>query len=568
MKLSDHPMPPTVDLFAGARKAASVVVLRDTAAGVEVLMMRRAERDGDLRSGAAVFPGGVLDARDRDAHGLVAGPTDAEATRLLNLQLPAGGGLDYLIAALRECFEEVGLWLGSAGDEMPAIDDHEGWRTAMQRGERSLAELCRHAGLSLDFSHWAYLSHWLTPLGVPKRFDTRFFITRAPAAQVAEADLGEAAELMWLTPQQALHPSQGLKLLPVTRRTLEHLAGFATAADAIDHARTQTHIPMTMPRRAQTARGLKIVLPDEPGWAEIGRIDPLGEATAFADIVPGRVVRLSPRLWRVTAPNAGRMTGPGTNSYLLADPLGATCTVIDPGPVSEAHLQALLTAAAEQVGKPIGQIVVTHTHVDHSPGAAALAAASGAAVLGRVAAHPEWQDAGFAPTRQLMGGERLDLGPGTHLHALHTPGHASNHLCLLLEEERLLFTGDHVMQGSTVVINPPDGDMAAYIASLRGLLAIDLQWLAPGHGFLVAEPHRVIEALIRHRLAREGRVLAAVRARASAEVAELVAEVYAETPAALHPVAQRSLRAHLIKLEADGRVLSDGSRWWAAPGSA
>ena len=140
----------------------------------------------------------------------------------------------------------------------------------------------------------------------------------------------------------------------------------------------------------------------------------------------------------------------------------------------------------------IVQILVTHTHRDHSPGAAALAAATGAPVLGRVALHSEWQDATFAPQREPQHGERWPLSPGVTLQVIHTPGHASNHLCFLFEEEQLLFTGDHVMQGSTVVINPPDGDMQAYLQSLSALLSVDLQWLAPGHGFLVAQPHAVL----------------------------------------------------------------------------
>jgi glyoxylase-like metal-dependent hydrolase (beta-lactamase superfamily II) len=180
-----------------------------------------------------------------------------------------------------------------------------------------------------------------------------------------------------------------------------------------------------------------------------------------------------------------------------------------------------------------------------------------------VAAHPEWQDPGFVADRELQHGERLLLGEGCTLRVLHTPGHASNHLCYLLEEEKLLFTGDHVMQGSTVVINPPDGDMAAYLAALKALLNEDLHWLAPGHGFLVAEPHTVLRALIAHRLKREARVLAALRAAAPGPVAALVPVVYEDVPAALHGVAARSLLAHLLKLEQDGLAARSGEDWSA-----
>ena len=553
------------DPFADARKAASVIVLRDLpAGGVEVLMLRRAERDGDLRSGAAVFPGGVLDANDRQAHPHCLGWDDVSASQALRL---AEGGLDYLVAAARESFEEVGLLFAEGLHPEALAQAHARWREPMQRGERPIAALCSELNLRIDLRDWAYFSHWLTPPGAPKRFDTRFFVTRAPQGQTAEADGGEAVELMWLTPAQALEPARGLKLLPVTRRTLQVLGGFDSAQAVLDHARAQVEVPLTMPRRAESAKGQRVVLPDEHAWAEIGRIDPTGRLTAHADIVAGRVVRLSPRVIRVTAPNAGMMTGPGTNSYLVGCPQTNRWTVIDPGPADATHLQALQAAAPG----PIEQILVTHTHIDHSPGAALLSAMTGAPVAGRRPDHAQGQDASFAPQRELAGGERLSLGPDTALQVLHTPGHASNHLCYLLAAEKTLFTGDHVMQGSTVVINPPDGDMAVYIANLRRLLDIPLDWLAPGHGFLIDEPHEVVRKTIAHRLGREAKVLAGLQKLAAAAPVDedaLLAEVYADTPRALHAVARRSLRAHLLKLVAEGRAAAGPAPQQWARGAA
>jgi glyoxylase-like metal-dependent hydrolase (beta-lactamase superfamily II) len=243
------------------------------------------------------------------------------------------------------------------------------------------------------------------------------------------------------------------------------------------------------------------------------------------------------------------MTGPGTNSYLVGR--DGAWTVIDPGPAIASHVQALIDAAAP--GR-IERILVSHTHRDHSPAAAPLSAATGAPVWGRRAAHPQWQDPDFAPVHEPLDGERIDVAPGLTLRVLHTPGHASNHLCYLLEQERLLFTGDHVMQGSTVVINPPDGDMAAYLQSLRALTDVDLDWLAPGHGFLVGQPHAVLRALVEHRLRREAKVADALRRAAHASIDVLLPQVYDDVPAAIHPVARRSLLAHLLKLEADGRA--------------
>ncbi len=539
-----------------ARAAASLLLLRDGAEGLEVLMLRRAERQGDVRSGAVVFPGGIVESRDREAHGQVLGPGDAELSRRFAV---AEGALDYAVAALRETFEEVGLLLAEGVADFAALGP---WRLKLHAGEVGAAGFCAAAGIRLDARELVYFAHWLTPPGSPKRFDTRFFAAPAPAGQQAVADGTETMELMWLAPRQALERGRGLKLLPVTREILRSLSAHADAATALAALRALPEVPLTMPRRALTPRGPDVVLPWEYAWAEIGRIDPEGRGDAHADIVPGRVVRLSERLLRITAPNPGVMTGPGTNTYLVGGP--ERWTVIDPGPEDSQHLQALLAAAAP--GR-IERILVTHTHRDHSPGAAGLAAATGAPVWGMRTAHAQWQDATFAPAHEPADGERINAGEDAWLRVIHTPGHAGNHLCYLLEAEKLLFTGDHVMQGSTVVINPPDGDMAAYLGSLESLLAEDLEWLAPGHGFLVAQPQAVIRALIAHRLKREAKVLEALREAGRGPVEALLPRVYADVPAAIHGVAARSLLAHLLKLEGEGRArrdqVGDGEAWSA-----
>ncbi len=558
---------------AGVRPAASILYLRappDGAAGLEVLMLVRAESGGgDLRSGAAVFPGGVLDARDRAAHPWCLGLDDATLGRRFGL---AEGALDYAVAALRESFEEVGLLSacaadGSAVDLSPGSALHaalQPWRQRLHGGEAGIADLCEAFDLRLDLRDLAYTAHWLTPPGLPKRWDTRFFGAAAPAGQVAAADGSEAQAVLWTTPQAALGgasqalpfavnagPGGGLKLLPAMRSMLQELAAYPTAAAALAALQARTDIPLTMPRRAASRAGARIVLPSELAYAEIARLDPAGRGDVSCELLPGRAVQLSPRVWRVTAPNPGVMTGPGTNSYLVG--AGADWTVIDPGPVDASHQQALIDAAA-QAGGRIVRILVTHTHRDHSPGAQPLAAATGAPVWGRVAGHPEWQDATCVPAHQPAHGDLIEAAAGVCLRVLHTPGHASNHLCYLLEAEKLLFTGDQVMQGSTVVINPPDGDMAAYLQSLGDLLAEDLDWLAPGHGFLVAQPQLVLRQLIAHRLRREAKVLAAVQAHGPLPLAGLVPHVYDDVPAGLHGVAQRSLLAHLLKLRGEGRV--------------
>ncbi|HEY7889380.1 MAG TPA: MBL fold metallo-hydrolase [Steroidobacteraceae bacterium] len=271
-------------------------------------------------------------------------------------------------------------------------------------------------------------------------------------------------------------------------------------------------------------------------------------------IQPGVAIRLSRVVWRVTARNAGVMTGPGTNSYLIG--AGREWTILDPGPADDRHLQALLDAAPGTVR----YIVVTHTHEDHSPGSAPLKSSTGALLLGRKTSHHHWQDPTFVPDRELRHEDRLTLAAGATLRVVHTPGHASNHLCFLLEEERILFTGDHIIQGSTPVIDPPDGNMADYIAALQSLLREPLDYLAPGHGTLIPEPREAIQLLIQHRLHREAKVLAALTPLPLA-LPTLVRRVYNDVSPQLHALAERSLLAHLLKLEAEGRARRKSDGW-------
>ena len=274
------------------------------------------------------------------------------------------------------------------------------------------------------------------------------------------------------------------------------------------------------------------------------------------NIVPGVAVALSPSVKRITAPNPGVMTGPGTNSYIVGT---RELALIDPGPDIALHVQAL----TEAVGNRLRWILCTHTHLDHSPAARALKCATGASIGGLACAQDGRQDAEFCPDRVLADGDTVTL-EGVTLRAVHTPGHASNHLCYLLEEERLLFTGDHVMQGSTVVISPPDGNMQAYFASLDKLLRLDLAALAPGHGRLITTPHEEVRRLVAHRLKREEKVVGALARENPGTLDELVALAYDDVSEKLHPVARRSLHAHLIKLAAEGRARENGDRWTPA----
>ncbi|WP_337877618.1 MBL fold metallo-hydrolase [Caldimonas sp.] len=550
-----HAEAPASSSEPAPRAAAALVVVRDGPCGLEVLLLRRAER-GDHNSGAWVFPGGLVDPGDRLASACAAGLDARTANERLGLD---EGALDHYLCAIRECFEECGLLF--ADGPRPDAPTLRTWRQRVHRGELAWADLCRQAGWVLRPDRLAYLSHWLTPKGRAKRFDTRFFVAVAPAGQDTAHDELETVEHGWFRPEDALarDPAR-FKLMTPTRVTLDLLSRFAHTSALMAWARAPRQVALVMPRIGRGPQGERPVMPDEPAWAEIGRLDPQGHGHASYALEPGVPVRLSERVIRITAPNGSVMTGPGTNTYLVGGGAAQRWTVIDPGPPDEAHVQAILAAATG----PIEAIVLTHSHQDHSPAAWRLRELTGAPVAGRWPAHPQGHDAHLALDVELQHGQRLSCAEHAHLRVWHTPGHASNHLCFLLEEEKLLFTGDHVMQSSTVVINPPDGDMTAYLDSLRALLDLDLDWLAPGHGFLMAEPRRVLEGLIAHRLHREALVLQAVARLGPASVPVLREQVYADLRPALHAMAERSLLAHLLKLQSEGRVRESEAGWIVA----
>lgn len=278
---------------------------------------------------------------------------------------------------------------------------------------------------------------------------------------------------------------------------------------------------------------------------------PTDQAT---DWTPGRPATLAPGVRRIVAPNPGQMTGPGTNTYLVGD---ATVVILDPGPAIEAHVEAILAAVA---GATVAAIAVTHTHGDHSPAAMRLAGRLGVPVVGRLAAHPEFQDPTFRPDIVVEAGTTLETDAGV-LIAVPTPGHASNHFCWHQPALRLVYTGDHVLGTVSPVILAPDGDMHEYLASLARLAALDLEAIAPGHGPVLGDPARVLAGLVRHRLAREQRVINALQASGAAPIDRILPVVYADVPSALHRFARYSLEAHLIKLLRDGRVRQDGDHW-------
>ncbi len=547
-----------------ARPAATVLLLRDGSLGPEAFLLQRTKRAAFL-AGAHVFPGGALDKADQDPRVLrrVAGLNDAGASERLGLP---SGGLAYWVAAVRECFEEAGILLAE-GEDGRALDAQQAARLAQYRGmlhagKLAFAEFLERERLVLRARDLAYFGHWITAPGRARRFDTRFFLALAPEGQDGSHDGTELIASLWLRPQEALEreASGAMDLVFATKNTLADLTRFARARDALEHAR-EAEVETNRACWALGADGAQALFRRrDPQYFEIHWSDPQETGQTSIALAPGVPKRLDPYVTRIIAPNPGMMTGPGTNTYLVGD---KDLAVIDPGPAIDSHIAALLAAGAGR----IRCVVCTHTHMDHSPAAAAIKAATGAVLVGRPAPDQPGQDRSFVPDRVLEHGDRLMLG-GLTLRALHTPGHASNHLCYLLENTKMLFTGDHVMQGSTVVINPPDGDMRAYLASLELLLAEDILILAPGHGYLIGEPHREARRLIRHRLAREAKVASALARLGAPTLEELVLDVYDDVPPRLHAVAMRSLAAHLGKLAAEGRVRAAEGRYTLVQSSA
>lgn len=273
-------------------------------------------------------------------------------------------------------------------------------------------------------------------------------------------------------------------------------------------------------------------------------IDPDAPPPPPEPLVPGVARALSPLVRRIIAPNPGMMTGPGTNTYLVGiDEIA----VIDPGPDDAEHLDAIAGCGGDR----IRWIVCTHTHLDHSPGAAGLKARTGAEVLAF-----DSRD-GLEIDTKIRDGGRIEATE-FRLRAVHTPGHASNHLCYVLEEEHVLFSGDHIMEGSTVVISPPDGNMTQYLESLAKVRAIRLKAIAPGHGRLIEDPKAAIDAYVEHRLAREQQILDLVTESGTTKIDDLVEVIYADINPDLHPVARKTVHAHLIKLGKEGKVKGRG----------
>jgi len=277
----------------------------------------------------------------------------------------------------------------------------------------------------------------------------------------------------------------------------------------------------------------------------------------------GRLETVSPLIRRIVAHNPSHFTLHGTGTYVVGH---GRVAVIDPGPDLPEHVDALLT---ELRGETVERILVTHTHRDHSPAAAALKRATGAPTAGfgphaavEGPAVEEGGDRDFVPDEVVRDGDVI-AGPGWRFTAVHTPGHTSNHLCFALAEESLLFSGDHVMGWSTSVIVPPDGNMGDYLRSLGKLLQRDDRIYRPTHGGPIEDPRPFVAAFIEHRRERETAIVARLAA-GDRTIPAIVDAVYVGLTPRLKPAAARSVLAHLIELVQEGRVASEGPSALAA----
>ena len=339
-----------------------------------------------------------------------------------------------------------------------------------------------------------------------------------------------------------------------TVRTLERLRHYSSV-DAVlaDCAKNEEPLWTSCPRAGLLQGRQARYMEHESAFGELHLTSPDGQIVHALDWQTARPVPLLNNLQRLTAPNPGVMTGPGTNSYLVGEP-ATGYIVIDPGPADADHLQRLWLAA----GGDIRMIVCTHSHPDHSPGALPLQAlcANKPPILGLPSAPTARAASEFVPDRVLAHGERLSLGQADSAHTLlvlHTPGHAANHVCLVLLEDGLLFSGDHILNGSTTVVDPPDGDMNDYLASLDLLSAAcaahRIEFILPAHGHVLDQASQAIARLRAHRLQREAKILRVMQADPQGTMDDWVAKAYDDVDARIWPVAKRSLLAHVQRIE-------------------
>ncbi|WPB55874.1 MBL fold metallo-hydrolase [Xylophilus sp. GOD-11R] len=542
-----HPQRPAAPL----REAATLLLLRDTPAGLQVLMTRRSAT-ASFAPGAHVFPGGQVDAEDGQAHHLARRrPGQADAA------------LTHALAAIREAWEELGVLLAYPAD---GVGDGDLADPALLAGLDRHAPLfaqCLERGLTLAADRVHMVAHWITDRDLARRFDVPFLVARAPEGQVPVADDAEQFAPEWVGMVDALrrHDEGRFAMMFPTRRTLERLARYSSVDELIaactDVNGGDTALWTSCPRGGIVAGEVRRFMEDDAPFGELALVCPDGQVLHALDWRHDAPVALSRGVARLTAANANHMTGPGTNTYLVGTP-ATDFAVIDPGPADAQHVARIVAATGGQVRF----IVCTHSHSDHSPAAPLLQAACSALgfkapVLGLPSGPHARPTSFFQPDRMLADCEALELSGGADEYRLrvhHTPGHAANHLCLVLEQDGLLFSGDHILNGNGPVVVPPDGNMGAYLASLDRLEAVccdgNVEFILPAHGWAMHEPLAVIGRLRRHRQDRQRRVAEAMSAMPEGGLDDWLPLVYPNVPPVLRDMARMSLLAHVESLRA------------------